>query len=103
MGNTLTKPSDTTSTHTENSTETVKYNNNKYNIDCNCNNNMKTQSRQNREILRELKSIKINLKYLNKKISSGDDNTYFNEKININNINNLFSETKADLNEKYSW
>lgn len=101
MGNMLTKPTDTISTHTENSTETVKYN-----IDCNCNNNIKTQSRQNREILRELKNIKINLKYLNKKISSGDDNTYFNEKININNINKLnstFNETNTALDEKYSW
>lgn len=97
MGNILTKPSDKKIIDT---TETIK--NDKITVVCNCNKNIITQSRQNREILRELKSIKINLNFLNKKIRRNDD-TYFNEKININNLNNTLNETNAALNEKYSW
>lgn len=35
---------------------------------CNCVKNTLTYTRHNREILRELRSIKVNLKYLNKKV-----------------------------------
>lgn len=102
MGNTLTKPSNTSTSSTLSATETIKAD--KYTtVTCNCNKNIRTEARQNREILRELKSIKINLKYLNKKITKSNDDTYFNEKININNLNNSFNETNAALDEKYSW
>lgn len=102
MGNILTKTTNVSDT-TEYSTDTIKPKS-LYISECNCKNNgngnVRTEQRQNREILRELKSIKINLKYLNKKIGRNDYEPYFNKEINYSDV---ITETNAALNEKYSW
>lgn len=98
MGNILTKQSEISSTGTEESTDTIKPKP-LYIPECNCK-NIRTEQRQNREILRELKSIKINLKYINKKIGRNDYEPYYN---NEKNYNDVINETNTALDEKYSW